>query len=332
MDLVLELCDTYFFDTLYAKLIPLSAFAAPELTRIHNASATALLPTTSQWSKIVSFLPRPPISIEDASYSVLSQPLQTSAWPRDYIPRQILSLFVFTLIGIHVLYFVIAGLSYRFVFNHEMRKHPRFIKDQEKLEIQTSLRSFPLMILLTMPWFLAEVRGYSKLYDGTESYGYWYLFASAPFFLLFTDYCIYWIHRWLHAPLIYKFIHKPHHRWLIPTPWASHAFHPVDGYLQSIPYHMFIFLFPLHRMLYISLFLFVNFWSIFIHDSDMITGHPLEKIINGPAHHTLHHLYFNCNYGQYFTWADRAGNSYRQPESALDPLLEVIALKAAKSD
>lgn len=30
----------------------------------------------------------------------------------------------------------------------------------------------------------------------------------------------------------------------------------------------------------------------------MITGHALEKIINGPAHHTLHHLYFTVNYGQ----------------------------------
>lgn len=30
----------------------------------------------------------------------------------------------------------------------------------------------------------------------------------------------------------------------------------------------------------------------------MVTGHPLEKIINGPAHHTLHHLYFTVNYGQ----------------------------------
>ena len=35
-----------------------------------------------------------------------------------------------------------------------------------------------------------------------------------------------------------------------------------------------------------------------IHDSDMITGHFLEKFINGPAHHTLHHLYFTVNYGQ----------------------------------
>jgi hypothetical protein len=30
----------------------------------------------------------------------------------------------------------------------------------------------------------------------------------------------------------------------------------------------------------------------------MITGHPLEAFINGPAHHTLHHLYFTVNYGQ----------------------------------
>lgn len=41
------------------------------------------------------------------------------------------------------------------------------------------------------------------------------------------------------------------------------------------------------------------FWFAYqIHDSDMITGHFLEKFINGPAHHTLHHLYFTVNYGQ----------------------------------
>jgi len=134
----------------------------------------------------------------------------------------------------------------------------------------------------------------------------------------------------LHHPLIYKYIHKPHHKWLIPTPFASHAFHPLDGYLQSVPYHLFIFVFPLHRWLYLALFVFVNFWSILIHDSDMITGHALEKVINGPAHHTLHHLYFTVNYGQYFTWADRWGGSYRQPASELDPMLEVLAAKKAK--
>jgi len=62
----------------------------------------------------------------------------------------------------------------------------------------------------------------------------------------------------------------------------------------------------------------------------MVTGHALEKVINGPAHHTLHHLHFTVNYGQYFTWADRWGGSYRQPASEHDPLLEVLAAKEAK--
>jgi len=234
---------------------------------------------------------------------------------------------VLTLIGIHIIYFLFAGLSYAFIFNHDMMRHPRFLKNQVKNEIRASLKAFPLMTLLTLPWFQAEVMGYSRLYDGADRYGYAYLVLSVPLFLLFTDYCIYWVHRWLHVPLLYKIFHKPHHKWIIPTPFASHAFHPVDGYLQSVPYHLFIFIFPLHRLLYLVLFVAVNFWSIFIHDSDMITGHPLENVINGPAHHTLHHLYFTCNYGQYFTWADRVGKSYRHPESSLDPLLEVKPLK-----
>ena len=35
-------------------------------------------------------------------------------------------------------------------------------------------------------------------------------------------------------------------------------------------------------------------------------------------------------HAQYFTWADRMGNSYRQPKSELDPMLEVKALEAKK--
>lgn len=64
----------------------------------------------------------------------------------------------------------------------------------------------------------------------------------------------------------------------------------------------------------------------------MVTDHPLEKIINGPAHHTLHHLYFTVNYGQYFTFADRMYDSYRQPAKELDPLLEVKMAEAKKKE
>jgi lathosterol oxidase len=147
-------------------------------------------------------------------------------------------------------------------------------------------------------------------------------------FLLVTDLAVYWIHRLEHHPALYKHVHKPHHKWRIPTPFAALAFHPVDGYLQSLPYHIIISVLPFHRYLYLGLFVGVQLWTVLIHDSDLIVGHPLEKYINGPAHHTLHHMYFTVNYGQYFTWADRAGGSYRQPQTSDDPLLEVLQLEA----
>ncbi|KAF8207079.1 fatty acid hydroxylase [Mycena galopus ATCC 62051] len=314
MDLVLDICDTYLLDSVYAKLVPLSAFTA------HNAS----LPTaTLKWFQLISYLPHPRQALE-----VLSNPedpfiLAASAWPREYIPRQLISLSVLVSLGAYLVYFIFAGLSYRFIFNHDMMRHPRFLKDQVQLEIACSVRALPVMSLMTVPLFEAEVLGYSRLYKGVDTYGYFYFFASIPLFLLFTDYGIYWIHRWLHLPFLYRVLHKPHHQWIVPTPFAAHAFHPVDGFAQSIPYHLFVFLFPMHRLLYLGMFWFVTCWTILIHDSDMITGHPLEKFINGPAHHTLHHIYFTVNYGQYFTWADRVNNSYRQPEAKLDPLLEV---------
>lgn len=56
----------------------------------------------------------------------------------------------------------------------------------------------------------------------------------------------------------------------------------------------------------------------------MISGHFLEKYINSPAHHTLHHLYFTCNYGQYTTFSDSWGGSYRAPRPDLDPIHDAI--------
>ncbi|KAJ7163937.1 fatty acid hydroxylase [Mycena crocata] len=324
MDFLLDICDTYALDSVWAKLVPLSAFA------VRNSSLAP--PSSSTWEHLVSHLPRPQFPLDMALWNHTQAFVPAiSAWPREYIPRQLISLAVITSIGIHLLYFAFAGLSYHYIFNHDMMRHPRFLKNQVKLEIESSLWAFPGITLLTLPWFQAELLGYSRLYKDIETYGYFYFFASIPMFLLFTDYGIYWIHRWLHVPFLYKHLHKPHHKWIIPTPFASHAFHTLDGYAQGLPYHLFVFIFPMHRLLYLGMFMIVNCWTIFIHDSDMVTGHPLEKFINGPAHHTLHHIYFTVNYGQYFTWADRAGGSYRQPESKLDPLLEVYQADSEKT-
>jgi lathosterol oxidase len=121
------------------------------------------------------------------------------------------------------------------------------------------------MAALTVPFFLAEVRGYSKLYATPISAPFpLYNVLQYPLFIAFTDFCIYWIHRGEHHPAVYKWLHKRHHRWIVPTPFASFAFHPVDGWAQSLPYHVFPFICPLEKRAYLALFGFVTVWTVFI--------------------------------------------------------------------
>ncbi|CAN2388141.1 Belongs to the sterol desaturase family [Pristimantis euphronides] len=242
-----------------------------------------------------------------------------ASWNEDDPLRQLLSLFVVTNLGAVVIYLLFGGLSYYFIFDHSLMKHPQFLENQVRREIVFSLKSMPWMSVPTVGLFFAEVRGYSRLYDNIDSspYGWFGVILSMFSFLFFTDMCIYWIHRFLHHKLIYKNVHKPHHLWKVTTPFASHAFHPIDGFLQSLPYHIYPFIFPLHKVTYLGLYIFVNIWTVSIHDGDYRVPKVLESIINGAAHHTDHHLYFDYNFGQYFTLWDKIGGSYKTP-SALE--------------
>ena len=189
MDYVLSLADNIVLDKVYAALLPAHLFYPPPTTNsttvpFHSAHA-------NPWLSLVAHLPHPsprsflyaislPPAYETPSFlrSFDSPPSTLSAWPRTYIPRQLLSLSIITLIGIHVLYFLFAGLSYYFIFNHKMMKHPRFLKNQIRKEILCSLKGFPGMTLLTLPFFQAEVLGYSRLYDDPNKYGYGYMVFS----------------------------------------------------------------------------------------------------------------------------------------------------------
>ncbi|XDC62847.1 hypothetical protein R6Z07M_014029 [Ovis aries] len=226
-----------------------------------------------------------------ADYYVFTPYIYPATWPEDNIFRQAITLLIVTNLGALILYFFFATLSYYFVYDHLLMKHPQFLKNQVSREIAHSVQSMPWMSIPTVLLFLLEVRGYSRLYDGIGEfpYGWFQLAASVLSFLFFTDMLIYWIHRGLHHRLVYKRLHKPHHVWKIPTPFASHAFHPLDGFLQSLPYHIYPFIFPLHKL--------------------------LKPFINGSAHHTDHHMLFDYNYGQYFTLWDRIGGSFRNPSS-----------------
>lgn len=235
--------------------------------------------------------------------------------PVDNIFRQCISMFTLTTLGGAFTYLLPATILYYTIFDRRLELHDKYLPNQRWLEIKYAMWSVPYMAIPTAAVFVAEINGFSKLYDNIDDHplGIWFMLITVVTFILFTDFGIYWIHRWLHLPIFYGRFHKPHHKWLICTPYASHAFHPVDGFAQSFPYHLYIFLFPMHKWLYLGLFLFVNTWSTLIHDEVYWVPDFLREIVNGSAHHTDHHLFFNYNYGQYFTLWDRIGGSFRNP-------------------
>ncbi|KAK5696347.1 c-5 sterol desaturase [Elasticomyces elasticus] len=331
MDVVLEFVDTFLFDRLYANVLPISSAVSSfnpvstiaaslkgyDYNNTFNAAASLAEGSyaRSGWQYIPS---TQYFTLQPSEYAYMSK------WDRDNVWRQLLSLYAITVILGSAIYFLFATLSYIFVFDKNTFNHPKYLKNQMRLEIKQTLESIPIMAVLTVPVFVAEVRGATFIYDDVSNpgfshpllklFGSTYGYIQIPFFLIFTDFCIYWIHRGLHSKLLYKHLHKPHHKWIMPTPFASHAFHPLDGFAQSVPYHVFPFLFPLHKGAYLALFTFVQIWTVMIHDGEYVAN---SVIINGAACHTMHHLYFNYNYGQYTTISDRIFGSYRKPNAEL---------------
>lgn len=311
MDIVLEAVDTFVADKVYATLLP-----AASTPWQFSQNATEGIMYGGGSSRGWEYKP--------STYLMYLEPSSAayeSIWMRDNIFRQFITLFFTTWVFGFVYYFSLATLSYVFLFDKETFKHPKFLKNQISLEIRQAVGAMPGLALCTAALFVLEVRGHTRMYGGTSSSsssssapdgpGTWYNWAQLPLFILFTDFCVYWIHRGLHHPLVYKHLHKSHHKWIMPTPFASLAFNPIDGFLQSVPYHAFPMIFPMHKFIFVGAFIFVNIWTILIHDGEYVTDNP---VINGSACHSAHHLYFNYNYGQYLTLWDRLGGSYRRPE------------------
>jgi len=212
----------------------------------------------------------------------------------------------FLTVGFFFFYVFFSGLDYWYVFVY---KHDEFFPNGDKVppgqhwaDFKTSVEGMWAEALIFTVFQHSYRHGWGFMYYDVSDFGWPYMLLSTAMFIIFSDFAIYFIHRGLHHPRIYKYIHKLHHRPKWVSPWSSHAFHPLDGSAQGLPYALCVYLFPIHHIQHFVLLMFVNFWTISIHDRVyLVEGWG----INGAAHHTLHHTRFNYNYGQYFTFWDK---------------------------
>ncbi|KAG0260116.1 hypothetical protein BG011_002135, partial [Mortierella polycephala] len=166
MDIVLEMADEYIFNSVYNHL---PAIPIPDLL-----AGLAAIPSWSEFHSLLSSSAEPPLAIlgsiaQNIASSTFAANLTLNTLPTDDIIRQSLTLLIITYIGAVAMYLTFATSSYFLVFDQTHTKHPKFLKNQVALEIQMSLKALPGIAILTTPWFLGEVRGWSKVYTHIHS-------------------------------------------------------------------------------------------------------------------------------------------------------------------
>lgn len=82
MEYFLDLADDYVFDNLYAKVLPATSFIP---AAVQQASAAANETASAGLKSLLSYVPHPQLPLAESLEGL-------SAWPRDYMPRQYISL------------------------------------------------------------------------------------------------------------------------------------------------------------------------------------------------------------------------------------------------
>lgn len=153
-----------------------------------------------------------------------------------------------------------------------------------------------------------------------EAHPVWFvvLWLSIPLWQEFHFYCI---HRPLHHPFLYKYIHSIHHNSVNPSPWSSLSMHPIEQALffsssllfLIIPAHPLFALFQLNMSGLGSIVGHIGFDKIVVGDEKAMDTHTYN--------HYLHHKYFEVNYGDGLVPVDKLFGAYHDGTPAADELL-----------
>jgi sterol desaturase/sphingolipid hydroxylase (fatty acid hydroxylase superfamily) len=221
-------------------------------------------------------------------------------------------------------YLIIAGIAFLiwYVVLRKMMKSKKIqakypqLKDYTR-EIGFSITTiFILAVIPTMILGSPELAKHTKFYTDINQHSIAWFIIAFPVMAIMHDTYFYWMHRLIHHPKLFKWVHLVHHKSTNPSPFAAYAFHPFEAVLESLIFLIFVFTIPVHLYHLLFFFLFMILYNVYGHLGWELyprgfNKHWLGKWINTSVNHNQHHQYFKGNYGLYFLFWDRIMGTIR---------------------
>ena len=176
-------------------------------------------------------------------------------------------------------------------------------------------------------WTAYEVFG---LHSYANGWGPWTTFAEHPIWLAAFAFALpvwhelhfYCIHRLIHVPILYKWVHSVHHNSVNPSPWSSLSMHPVEHllYWSDSLIHLVL---PSHPLLLL--------YNLHITGTGAVVGHVgfdkielgKDRAVDSHAYaHYLHHKYFEVNYADGTTALDKLFGTWLDGSKAAQAQME----------
>lgn len=204
--------------------------------------------------------------------------------------------------GIELFYYVKRKQEIRFKYNSRFpSENPSEVFWFKSQNLDNFLRSFFIGIPI---WTAVEVVILWCFANGIHLFG-WVNWQDNWFWLVILTLLVpaiheihfFFIHRLIHTPILYKYVHSVHHNSINPSPWSSLSMHPVEHllYFGEIFWHLIIPSNPIVMMFnsnvvgYGAINGHIGFEKLEINDETTLDSHAYV--------HYLHHKYFEVNYG-----------------------------------
>jgi sterol desaturase/sphingolipid hydroxylase (fatty acid hydroxylase superfamily) len=211
------------------------------------------------------------------------------------------SIALFVMYGsVEMFYYIKRKQGTRFKYNAKFPgEHPSDVFWFKSQNLDNFLRTY----LVSMPlWTFCEVIALWSFANGWAVWLNWqdnWLWLSILVLLVPAIHEVHFfvIHRLIHTPFLYKWVHSVHHNSINPSPWSSLSMHPLESFLYFaeifwhliIPSNPIVMLYQLHATGFGAINGHIGFDKLELTDQAALDSHAYA--------HYLHHKYFEVNYG-----------------------------------